>query len=224
MNNTDNYYTYLHKKLKGLDRVLKAKKPTADQQACMRFLYETYQKGMTTSDKKKLRKIYKKKRAAIPAGEHAERSATLCEKIIALPEFRQAQTIFCYIAFNHEIETHSLITHSLKAGKRVCVPVIDGRQMIAAHITGLDAMQKNTYGILEPTRIIPIPGDEIDIIIVPALAFNALGYRLGYGGGFYDRFLDDYTGITIGPVLKELLIHDLIPDSHDLPVTHLLIG
>ena len=95
--------------------------------------------------------------------------------------------------------------------------------MIPCILKDFDHLEKNQYGIYEPKDKIAITHEEIDFTVAPALAFNALGYRLGYGGGYYDHFLQDYQGYSVGMILKEFYIEDFIPDKNDIPVHQVFI-
>ena len=94
--------------------------------------------------------------------------------------------------------------------------------MIASKITQLDNFKKNKYGILEPQKIEKINKIDIDLVIAPGLAFNTLGYRIGYGGGYYDNFLKNFEGMSIGMILKEFILTTLIPEEFDQPIKKLV--
>jgi 5-formyltetrahydrofolate cyclo-ligase len=150
-------------------------------------------------------------------------SLRLNKKIIALNEFKNAKSIFCYVSFDSEIDTYYLLQYCLENNKILCVPVIKDNKMIASRIRSLDNFKKNNFNIPEPSEICEIKKNEIDLIIVPALAYNPLGFRLGYGKGFYDNYLKDYNGYTIGMIFKKFVTTDLIPDKYDIPVNKLII-
>lgn len=152
--------------------------------------------------KKKVRKIIIDKRSFLSEEEVKLNSQNIIEKILSLKEFKKSFSIMCYIDFKKEVETREFIRICLDKKKRVSVPVIVSadnglKMMIASEITSIeDDLEQNKFGIFEPKKEIikEVKPDEIDLIIVPGLAFDVFKNRLGYGGGFYDRFLEN-TGL-----------------------------
>ncbi|WP_027632354.1 5-formyltetrahydrofolate cyclo-ligase [Clostridium hydrogeniformans] len=122
-----------------------------------------------------------------------EASKNIFNKVISTEAYKNSKVIFIFVSFGSEVYTHELITYSLKLGKRICVPKVVSKKegMKAIEIKSLEELTPSNYGILEPeikeSNII----DErsIDLVIIPGVAFDKDGGRLGYGGGFYDRFL-----------------------------------
>ncbi len=126
--------------------------------------------------------------------EVARRSKAIRKRFLALPQVREAQTIMAYLDTRNEVQTFELISDLLKMGKRVGVPItlLAEHRLIASELVAPEEdLQTGTYGIREPRpgRERPIPPPELDLIIVPGVAFDPAGGRIGYGGGFYDRFL-----------------------------------
>jgi len=125
----------------------------------------------------------------------------IAEQLTGLAEFKQAETIFCFVSMNAEINTYPILTQVLQSGKRLAVPRCQNGGRMEAYETGsLEQLKPGFYGILEP------PGDcrevsreEIDFAIVPCLTCDLNGRRLGYGGGFYDRYMAkrDYPAAVI---------------------------
>ncbi|MBK2404004.1 5-formyltetrahydrofolate cyclo-ligase [Erysipelothrix sp. strain 2 (EsS2-7-Brazil)] len=109
------------------------------------------------------------------------------------------QTIALYAAFNHEVDTYGMMETLFWDDRyTICLPKIKGESMDFYTITGFEQLQPGVMGILEPTTNHKISADEIDVVIVPMVAFNRQGYRIGYGGGYYDRFLKGINAIKIG--------------------------
>ncbi|MBM4313880.1 MAG: 5-formyltetrahydrofolate cyclo-ligase [Deltaproteobacteria bacterium] len=110
-----------------------------------------------------------------------------------MKEIRSASTLMVYLGFGSEVMTDDLIRWGWGEGKRIVVPFChpEGREMTACRIDGFDELVEGRYGIRAPAagRLRPVANGEIDAVIVPAVAFNRRGYRVGYGGGYYDRFL-----------------------------------
>ena len=125
--------------------------------------------------------------------------------------------VFCYVSFGTEVHTHELILELLALGKRVCVPkTYDNGIMDAVEITSLSGLSENRFGTLEPIFGKIVEKDFIDIVIIPALCYDKVGYRLGYGKGYYDRYLDGYNGRKIGICPSLCVVSDALPSSHDI--------
>ena len=143
------------------------------------------------------------------------------ENMIRLPEFESAATIFTFYSMGREPDTRRIVDYALALGKTVSMPVCAKRGIMDARaITDVSELSLSCYGLLEPldsTRI--IAPEELDFIIVPALSFDRDGFRLGYGGGYYDRFLAKTRAFTAG-VARERLLSDILPrEEHDVAVS-----
>ena len=124
--------------------------------------------------------------------EHAiQKSSIIKEKLFSLPEFKKTGTILFYVSIKNEVKTQEMIVEAIDMGKRVCVPVSDfeNKSMEASHIGSMLYLEKTKFGLLEPKVSRPIPPEQIDLVIIPGVAFDREGNRVGYGSGFYDRFL-----------------------------------
>jgi len=144
-------------------------------------------------DKRITRELALELRAALAEEERKLRSQKIQKKIIELPEFKQAKTIMTYLDFRGEVEMTSLAEKILASGKRLVLPCCAPQSvLIPAVIRDLAKdIEPGKWGIREPKKenIIPAEPEEIDLVIVPGVAFDRQGNRLGYGGGYYDRFL-----------------------------------
>lgn len=142
---------------------------------------------------KNLRERKKAERAAQTFEEVEEKSRRIKEKMFALPEFKRANTVAFYVAKEDakEVRTQEMIGEALKLGKRVVVPFVVGNEIEFSEISGLEDLQPGTFGILEPRTEIrkKVPLEQIEFVVVPGVAFDLKGRRIGYGKGFYDRFL-----------------------------------
>ncbi len=159
--------------------------------------------------KNEFRKICLEKRKAL-------RRIDLTEQILSLPEYKKADTVFIYISYRDEIETHNLIKEALKT-KRVLVPLclnLEG-DMVAVEIKSFDELKEGAFGILEPQSKIRFEG-EIDFALVPGVAFSREGYRIGYGKGYYDRFLKNKGIFKTGACHEELLFDTVPCDEFDV--------
>ncbi len=173
--------------------------------------------------KKELRKKIKEERKKLTKQFIKEKSEIFCKKFLNSDYYKSANSIFCYISFNNEIITDQILKQTLKDKKKLGVPIIKDNEIFAAKIEDLTNFKENRYGILEPLNYTILDKDDIDITIVPALLFNPLGFRLGYGGGFYDRFLTDYKRISVGFILSQFCVDYFIPERFDKIVDILFI-
>jgi 5-formyltetrahydrofolate cyclo-ligase len=126
--------------------------------------------------------------------ERFSKSRIIHKKLCGTPEFRNAKTILFYASFDGEVDTFSMMKQALRLGKKVALPKIveDRKKMMFCFIEDLENdLAVGSYGILEPTQKCPplLTQGEIDLVIVPGVAFDKKNYRLGRGGGYYDRFL-----------------------------------
>ncbi len=173
---------------------------------------------MCREDKTALRRGWKGRRAEIPDREGKSRE--IGKQILGLPKVMDAKTVFAYLSFGSEVETHGLIKELLSMGKRVAIPVCDPQThtMEAVEIGDITSLKPSTYGILEPDSTAKrVPKKEVDIVIVPGLAFDKERFRLGYGGGYYDRYLEGFAGTSIGICFQDCLTDRLPRGEYDKP-------
>ena len=141
-----------------------------------------------------------------------------------LAEFEKAKTVFCYVSAGSEVKTLDLIGEML-GKKKVLVPYCTDKEgnMIAVEINSPDDLEEGFFGILSPKNPVEFPKSEIDFVIVPAIAFDKDGYRLGYGKGYYDRFLSDINPYRLGICKKELFLDKLPHDEFDIKMDKVLV-
>lgn len=164
------------------------------------------------AEKKRLREWAKVRRGMLPPEKRKQEDAAVCRRVLELPAYRNAKTVFCYAAMEGEIRTEEILLRAWEDGKRVAVPKCrrDGL-MDACEITSLASLSVGRFGILEPKEGAPVvPPEEIGLAVVPCLACDRRGYRLGYGGGYYDRYLAkaDCTAVVL---CRESLLLEKIP-------------
>ncbi|MDR3305339.1 MAG: 5-formyltetrahydrofolate cyclo-ligase [Clostridiales Family XIII bacterium] len=147
-----------------------------------------------------MRKAYKQPRRLLPAHERAETDRRIAARLFASDFYRYARGIFLYVSVEEEVDTRGIITRALSDGKAVYAPRTKGNGgMDAVRIESAEALTAGAFGIPEPSAALPAArADELDLILVPSLACDIYGTRIGYGGGFYDRFLAQITAAAQG--------------------------
>lgn len=141
-------------------------------------------------DQALLRKRALEGRRALSDAERKEKSARILEQLCRLPEYRRAQSVLCYVSFGHEVSTRELIDRSLSLKKRVFCPRVEGERMRFYRIFSRDDLSQGFRSVLEPDGRSQVYREAPDtLIVVPGTVFDRYGQRIGYGGGYYDRFL-----------------------------------
>lgn len=139
-----------------------------------------------------IRKIMKEKRDNLCDNKKEKLDSIIFQKVIKSEEYNKAKIIFIFVSYKSEVDTHNIIKYALKDGKLVCVPKVmyKNSYMEAVGIYDFNELKEGAYGILEPQNIdLRVEETSIDICYVPGLAFDKNGGRIGYGGGYYDKFL-----------------------------------
>ena len=145
-------------------------------------------------DKKTLRSQIRAQKRAMSEEEIVRASERLGELFLASEAYQQARTIYGYLPYNQEVRTVPMLERALKDGKRVAVPKVYGDEMRFIYMDDLSAVEKGYAGIPEPIADGPVADDTTALVLMPGLAFDPQGHRIGYGGGFYDRFLEKEPG------------------------------
>ncbi|AYO31526.1 5-formyltetrahydrofolate cyclo-ligase [Biomaibacter acetigenes] len=169
--------------------------------------------------KKELRRIFLKTRSELAAEDIIEKSAKIMSRLFSLSEFRGAKTIMFYVDAGNEVKTRDGLTKALSEGKRVVVPKVKkGYGLLAIEIKSLDELSPGTFGILEPAGEKGISPEEIDLVVVPGVAFDKRGNRMGYGAGYYDSFLPKLRPeVKKVAVAFEIQVTDSLPaEEHDV--------
>ena len=176
--------------------------------------------------KHKIRKHIKEKLEAHSELEKSRKSGIIKNKLFNEEDFKKAGVVMFYVSLKDEVNTLTMIDEAIKAGKRVCVPVIlkEDKRLIAGEIRERSVdLEKQHFGIYQPKEghAREVPLEDIDLVIVPGIAFDRNNVRLGRGHGYYDRFLSgipDKTR-TIGLAFDFQVVENLPKDSHDIPVS-----
>jgi 5-formyltetrahydrofolate cyclo-ligase len=162
-----------------------------------------------------LRQNAKRLRESLSEEKRKEKEAHIYETLNLLPEFRSAERILFYVSNKDELDTRQFIKNRLDTGKLVLVPKIHEGSLKANVIMTWSDLAPGQMGILEPTEAHEVPAESIDLVIVPGLAFDRNGMRIGYGAGHYDRFLKTCPAVRVALAYHEQL-HDEIPtEDHD---------
>ena len=155
--------------------------------------------------------------ALFPVSYVSEASRAVCEKVLQSSEFRKAAVIFGFLSFRNEISVDTVLEEALRLGKTVTVPWIVSRsEMQAARLESLQDLPLDHYGIRtapEPVRF--VKPESIDLILVPGAGFSLTGFRMGRGGGFYDRFLVKTYGFRLGITCDSLLRDEIPVEEYD---------
>ena len=177
-------------------------------------------------EKNALRKKEKKFREALPAQEKAEMDAEILTRVLTLQQYNKSDILFTYISKSIEIDTKLLIQAAWANRKRVAVPrcIPDTREMEFYLITEWDDVKPGAFGVLEPDVKRTQRQEDLShgLCIVPGLGFDAHGYRLGYGKGYYDRFLARFFGTTVGLCYQRSVQWRLPHGKYDRPVEWLV--
>ena len=165
-------------------------------------------------DKSVLRAQCRTLRDAMTAEAVASVGEQICNHLVEWPTFQQARTVMAYMAFGNEVSLKPLMNQSRH--KHWVIPRTEARPEphLILHLYDPARLVRHRFGMLEPDINLPViePG-ELDLVLVPGLAFDRRGYRLGFGGGFYDRFLPHVTAGKVG-IAAEALIVEHVPNDH----------
>lgn len=151
-------------------------------------------------EKPRIRKEMLHRLKGLSAQDRQEWSEWACKTLCYQPAYRESRTIATFLSMSHEIDTSYLIEQAQADGKQVLIPkTYSGGRMVFVPYEANDLLL-SPFGVWEPQSDRAVDSSEIDLIHVPGLAWNRAGYRIGYGGGFYDRYLKDYRGMTVSTI------------------------
>ena len=173
--------------------------------------------------KAELRKQVLQEMKAIPQKQKIAMDLVLTERFLQHPFYQEAKTIATYLSFPHEFQTQGLIDQALRDGKKVLIPKTYPKGRMDFVVYDPQKLVKTSFGLLEPQgELEVVEASQIDLIHVPGLAFTTEGCRIGYGGGYYDRYLEHFTGHTLSTIYP-CQVQDFITENHDIPVQEVLI-
>lgn len=169
--------------------------------------------------KQDIRRIIKTKREELNKDLKTQLDQSIMNRFIESEYFEKSNIIFIYVNMDSEINTIEIIKESLKRGKRVAVPKVlpVEKEMVALEIKSLlDLNESGSYGILEPGLDKKEVSEQVDLVVLPGLAFEENGYRIGYGGGFYDKFLNKHKNIDkVALCYNFQIISDMPKEDYD---------
>ena len=147
------------------------------------------------------------------------RSESLRLLFTATDAYRNARTLYGYMSYNQEVRTLPLLEQALRDGKRVAIPKCYGDEMRFIYMEDLSQVEKSSCGIPEPISDAPVADDETALVLMPGLAFDRDGHRMGYGGGFYDKFLAaEPNHPTVALCYGFQVVEELPTEEFDIPV------
>ena len=174
-------------------------------------------------DKKELRRSIRERKRAMTEVEIVSRSAKLGVLFAQSEAYKAAKTIYGYLPYNQEVRTVPMLEQALRDGKRVAVPKVYGDEMKFLYLDDLTKVSKGYAGIPEPIADEPVADDKTALVLMPGLAFDPAGHRIGYGGGFYDKFLAaEPNHPTLALCYEFQMLPELHTEEHDIPVDTVL--
>ncbi|KGM38056.1 5-formyltetrahydrofolate cyclo-ligase [Streptococcus sinensis] len=172
--------------------------------------------------KKELRQTVLNQMKKLSGKEKEQADSWLTQRLLSSAAYQKAQVIATYLSMPHEVSTAAFIKQAQLDSKRVLVPKTYGQGRMIFVDYDESHLQKSSFGLLEPMSEEAVEKTEIDLIHVPGVVFNSQGFRIGYGGGYYDRYLDDYEGTSVSTIYQ-VQQEDFTPAQHDVAVKELIM-
>jgi len=175
-------------------------------------------------DKKELRERIKQDREKYSQEEIDDWNSSIKKSLEEFVEYQEAETVFFYVSFGREVDTTGLIKDALSSGKYVVVPYYDGKSYSISYLTDFNDLEPGRLGILEPKKdkIHEADLESIDVMIIPGLAFDKQGNRVGYGEGNYDNFMKNTCAMKIALCYNFQLFEDVPHKEHDVPINMII--
>lgn len=169
-------------------------------------------------NKKELRAQVRAQKRAMTEEQIVSKSQALAEQFFRTEAYRNAKSIYGYLPYNQEVRTVPMLEQALRDGKRVAVPKCYGEEMRFIWMEDLSRVEKGYAGIPEPIDDGPIADDPTALVLMPGMAFDHQGHRIGYGGGFYDKFLAKEVHPTLALCYDFQVFDSLETEEFDIPV------
>lgn len=176
-------------------------------------------------DKSGLRKYMVEKRTQMSEEEVSKKSSRICQRVIYLREYQEADILLCYAGYHHEVRTTALLEDALKNGKRVALPRVDGKNMEFFYIRSLNDLKPGYRSILEPVTEEMVLQEEAAkaVMIIPGTSFDKQLNRNGYGGGYYDRYIQRYMPkCKIGIAFGFQVLEQIPQEAHDKKMDYIV--
>ncbi len=168
-----------------------------------------------------LRQDARGKRQSLSPVLYAKKSAIIREKLEKLPQFKAAKKIMAYVSTNEEVDTRDLIKDCFKKGLTIYIPKVDRNELKIIPVRSWEVLEPGTFSILEPMMNEASEAanpEDLDLILVPGIAFDHRGHRIGHGKGFYDRTLKNTKAFKIGLAFHEQIVDEIPDEEHDVPM------
>lgn len=170
-------------------------------------------------DKKQLRKQIRELKRAMTSEQIVEKSKRLKEQFCDCEQYRASKTVYGYMPYNQEVRTVPILEQALADDKKVAVPKVYGDTMRFIYLSDLTAVENSDMGIPEPIADVPVADDPTALVLMPGVAFDKEGHRIGYGGGFYDKFLaQEPNHPTVALCYDFQVLPQLETEEFDVPV------
>lgn len=170
-------------------------------------------------DKKELRAKIRQQKRAMTEEQIVRASARLGELFVQTAQYQNAKTIYGYLPYNQEVRTVPMLEQALRDGKKVAVPKCYGDEMRFIYMDDLNQVAPGYANIPEPIADEPIADDKTALVLMPGMAFTKNGDRMGYGGGFYDKFLaSEPEHPTVALCYDFQMVESLPTEEYDIPV------
>lgn len=180
--------------------------------------------------KNEIRILMKNKRELLSEGQRKDYNQKIRDRLFSLDHFKECPALFTYVSFGSEADTIAIIETAFRIGKRVYIPKVEGREMNFYEIHSLNSLTRSKFGILEPAgsdHPYPEYEDLINkkIMLLPGLAFDKAGNRIGYGAGYYDRYLGKYNEkdwLKIGLAYNFQVVENIPADDTDIRADYII--
>lgn len=169
--------------------------------------------------KNAIRQEARDKRKSLSPDSYAKKSASIRGKLENLEEFKSAKKIMAYVSTNEEVDTRDLIKDCFKKGLTVYIPKVDRNELKIIPVRSWEVLEPGTFSILEPMMneaSEEAQPEELDLILIPGIAFDRRGHRIGHGKGFYDRILKKTKAYKIGLAFHEQIVDEIPNEEHDV--------
>jgi len=170
-------------------------------------------------NKQELRTHIRSLKRQMTEAEIEEKSEILCSRFLATDAYRDAKAIYGYLSYNQEVRTLPILQQALRDGKRIALPKCYGAEMRFIYVDDLRQVGRSSCNVPEPLADGPVADDETALVLMPGLAFDREGHRMGYGGGYYDRFLAGQPHHpTVALCYDFQMVEQLPTEEFDIPV------